>query len=197
MSSTQSSSDERRRGGIGVFMLTAAAGTIATVGSVGMPQHMQGIAPEAAAFAIRATAGSANTSTIKVGVLRGGIASLISDQAKLAVGAAGLKRLQNFLSLPDAWDGPSSRPASLASIDAFSSFFASTGLQPLGLAVFLSPRGNVVTNWKDAKGQLVELEFDAHEGTSYFIEQTEDEGIAESDFALSQMLHEYVINASA
>lgn len=122
-----------------------------------------------------ATSATHRSSTLKSGLLREDISTLISNRAKSALGSTGVHRLQNFLRLQAGWDGQSSKPIDLRSVAAFSDFFAETGLQPDQLGVFMSAQGNVVVNWPDRDGQLVELEFQSSE-LEYFIERNEEEG---------------------
>ena len=90
------------------------------------------------------TSDTQQSSTVKEGLLLEDVSTLISDAAKAAIGAAGLKRLENFFRLQAGWDGKASKPIELNSIALFSSFFAETGLRPHQLGLFMSARGNVV-----------------------------------------------------
>lgn len=129
---------------------------------------------------IVATADTHQSSTIKPGLLQEHVSTLISERATVAVGAAGLKRLESFLQLRPGWDGNHSKPVDLQSVETFSNFFSSTGLRPNKLGVFMSAQGNVVVNWPDQNGSLVELEFQPS-GVEYFIEKTGDEDLVTSD----------------
>ena len=122
-----------------------------------------------------ATSDTQQSSTVKVGLLQGDQATLISAPAKEAIGANGLKRLETFFRLQAGWDGTASKPIDLNSVAVFSRFFAETRLNPERLGVFMSARGNVVVNWPEQDGQLVELEFHS-DGVDYFIESASDEG---------------------
>ena len=130
------------------------------------------------------------SSTVKVGLLQEEVSTLISDAARVAVGPAGLKRLENFFRLQAGWDGRASKPIDLNSVAVFSSFFAETGLRPDRLGVFMSAQGNVVVNWPDQDGQLVELEFHSS-GVDYFIERRGEEGaVARGDIGFSKLLRQ-------
>lgn len=122
-----------------------------------------------------ATTDTYGASKIQPGALRESSLTLIGVNAQEAIGPNGLKRLASFFALGPGWDGPDSKPISLGSVGQFSSFFEATGLRPHGLGVFMSSRGNVIVNWPDDGGDLIELEF-TEAGIDYFVERTEDEG---------------------
>ncbi|HVK54061.1 MAG TPA: hypothetical protein VM532_03435 [Burkholderiales bacterium] len=135
-----------------------------------------------------ATSNTQQSSTIKVGLLQEDVSTLISDAAKAAIGTTGLKRLENFFRLQAGWDGKGSKPIELKSVEVFSSFFAETGLRPNQLGVFMSAQGNVVVNWLDQEGQLVELEF-LPSGVEYFIAKSGEEGTTMGDIGFSKLLN--------
>lgn len=115
------------------------------------------------------------------------VTTLISGPAKDAIGTNGLKRLETFFRLQAGWDGTASKPIDLNSVAVFSRFFAETRLNPKRLGVFMSARGNVVVNWPEQDGQLVELEFHSG-GVDYFIESVGDEGtVANDDVGFSRL----------
>ena len=135
------------------------------------------------------TSDTQQSSTVKVGLLLEDVSTLITDAASAAVGTAGLKRLGNFFRLQAGWDGRASKPIDLNSVAVFSSFFAETGLRPDQLGVFMSAQGNVVVNWPDQAGQLIELEFHSS-GVDYFIERSGEEGtVKRGDFGFSKLLN--------
>ena len=135
------------------------------------------------------TSDTQRSSTVKEGLLQQGVSTLISDAARAAVGAAGLKRLENFFRLQAGWDGKASKPIALNSVAVFSSFFAETGLRPDRLGVFMSAQGNVVVNWPDQDRHLVELEFHSS-GVDYFIERSgEESSVARGDIGFSKLLN--------
>lgn len=135
------------------------------------------------------TSDTQQSSTVKVGLLQEDVSTLISDAANAAVGTAGLKRLGNFFRLQAGWDGRASKPIDLNSVAVFSSFFAETGLRPDQLGVFMSAQGNVVVNWPDQAGQLIELEFHSS-GVDYFIERSGEEGTDKrGDFGFRKLLN--------
>lgn len=135
-----------------------------------------------------ATSDTQQSSTIKGGLLKEHVSTLISDAATVAIGAAGLRRLENFFRLQAGWDGKFSKPIALNSVMVFSSFFAETGLRPDRLGVFMSSQGNVVVNWPDPDNQLIELEF-TPSGVEYFIEKDEEEGIVpKGHFGFSKLV---------
>lgn len=101
---------------------------------------------------------------------------LLGSASKEALGAHGVQRLCDFTLCQAGWDGPNSKPLDLTSVIAFSRFVDETNLRPKGLAVFMSALGNVVVNWLEASGDMVELEF-SEEGIHYFIESTSNEGV--------------------
>ncbi|MFC5438513.1 hypothetical protein [Rhodanobacter ginsenosidimutans] len=124
-------------------------------------------------------------------VLAGGLHDRIGPSAKAVLGELGIQRLESFLQLRAGWDGPTSKPIRLDSIDVFSQFFSDTALRPEQMGVFMSAEGNVVVNWLDKTAQLVELEFDP-DGVNYFIENGEIEGtISANDLSLSGVPHAF------
>jgi hypothetical protein len=100
----------------------------------------------------------------------------LSDAAALALGDAGRDRLERFRALHANWDGAGAQPLSSQSLEAFSQFFRDSGLRPTGMAVFMSPDGNIAVNWVEGGGALVELEF-VGTGVHYFFEASDEEGI--------------------
>lgn len=127
-------------------------------------------------------------STIKVGLLQANDSTLIGEDARSVIGAAGLKRLQSFLRLQNGWDGKSSKPINLKSVEVFSSFFADSGLRPKELGIFMSAQGNVVVNWPDHDDRLVELEF-LPNGVEYFMESSGEEGtVPKGDIGFSKLM---------
>lgn len=127
-------------------------------------------------------------STIKVGLLQANDSTLIGEEARSVIGAAGLKRLQSFLRLQSGWDGKSSKPINLKSVEVFSSFFADSGLRPKKLGIFMSAQGNVVVNWPDQDDWLVELEF-LPNGVDYFMESSGEEGtVPKGDIGFSKLM---------
>ena len=127
-------------------------------------------------------------STIKVGLLQANDSTLIGEEARSVIGAAGLKRLQSFLQLQSGWDGKSSKPINLKSVEVFSSFFADSGLRPKELGIFMSAQGNVVVNWLDQDDRLVELEF-LPNGVDYFMERSGEEGtVPKGDLGFSKLM---------
>lgn len=142
----------------------------------GLPQTPQTIS--VTGYAV--TPDTQQFSVIKAGLLDRGVSTLISDAAKAAVGHAGLNRLQTFFQLQAGWDGPSSRPLDLSSIETFSDFFSRTRLQPEGLGVFMSAQGNLVVNWPDPDNKLIELEFHSS-GIDYYAEHSGEEGTVVRD----------------
>ena len=127
-------------------------------------------------------------STIKVGLLQANDSTLIGEDARFVIGAAGLKRLQSFLRLQNGWDGKSSKPINLKSVEVFSSFFADSGLRPKELGIFMSAQGNVVVNWPDHDDRLVELEF-LPNGVEYFMESSGEEGtVPKGDIGFSKLM---------
>jgi hypothetical protein len=109
------------------------------------------------------------------GLLHENVSTLISAAAKAAIGSTGLSRLEAFFQLQPGWDGKASKPIDLNSVADFSKFFDETSLCPSGLGIFMSAQGNMVINWPDQKGQLIELEFHSS-GVDYFVERNEEEG---------------------
>jgi len=134
-----------------------------------------------------ATSHTQQSSIVKAGLLQDDQTTLISGPAKDAIGTNGLKRLETFFRLQAGWDGTASKPIDLNSVAVFSRFFAETRLNPKRLGVFMSARGNVVVNWPEQDGQLVELEFHSG-GVDYFIESVGDEGtVANDDVGFSRL----------
>ena len=127
-------------------------------------------------------------SMIKVGLLQANDSTLIGDAARSVIGTAGLTRLQSFFQLQGGWDGKSSKPIDLKSVEVFSSFFSDTGLRPKQLGIFMSAQGNVVVNWPDQDNRLVELEF-LPNGVDYFIESSGEEGtVPKGDIGFSKLM---------
>lgn len=144
-----------------------------------------------------ATFDTQQSSTVRVGLLQEGISTLIHDAAKAAIGDTGSKRLENFFRLQAGWDGDASKPINLNSVEVFSNFFAETGLHPDRLGIFMSAQGNVVVNWPDQDGQLVELEF-LPSGIEYFIERSGEEGaVAKGDIGFTKLLYRLADTAEA
>lgn len=128
------------------------------------------------------------SSAVKAGLLYENVSTLISNPAKVAIGSAGIKRLESFFKLQSGWDGRDSRSISLNSVADFSNFFDETGFCPEKLGIFMSAQGNVVINWPDQRGQLVELEFHSN-GVDYFVEENGEEGtLSKEDLGFSGML---------
>ena len=146
-------------------------------------------APRGSSVVEYTTSKTQQYSTVKEGLLRENVSTLISNAASAAVGPAGVKRLGNFFRLQAGWDGRSSRPIDLNSVAVFSDFFAETGLRPGQLGVFMSAHGNVVVNWPDQAGELIELEFHSS-GVDYFIERSGEEGtVGVGDIGFSKLLN--------
>lgn len=125
------------------------------------------------------------SSTVFVGQLH----DKISPSAKAALGELGVQRLESFMQLRAGWDGPDSRAIRLESIEVFSQFFADTALHPKQMGVFMSAEGNIVVNWLDQGGQLVELEFDP-KGINYFIEDGgKEDTVFAGDLGFSGVSH--------
>ena len=142
-----------------------------------------------------ATADTPHAATVKIGVLQNDESTLLSGAAMAAIGATGLKRLKDFFDLQAGWDGRASKPISLQSVDVFSRFFEDTGLRPERLGIFMSSQGNVVVNWPDPGGELIELEFQPA-GIEYFFERSDEEGfVPRSDLGFS-MLHSKLTKAT-
>lgn len=101
----------------------------------------------------------------------------LSEAATRALGDDGVERLERFKKLRANWDLQGARPLDTDSLAAFSQFFRDTGLEPEGLAVFMSRDGNVMVNWVDEGDSVIELEFAAN-GVRFFVERTGAEGVA-------------------
>ena len=176
----------------GSFSGTVGSSMIAIAHLLAIPAYAaesQRLAPRGAIVVGCATSDTQQSTTVKVGLLREDVSTLISDGANAAVGAAGLKRLGNFFRLQAGWDGRASKPIDLNSVAVFSSFFAETGLRPDQLGVFMSAQGNVVVNWPDQAGQLIELEFHSS-GVDYFIERSGEEGtVQRGDVGFTKLLN--------
>ncbi|KAB0575358.1 hypothetical protein F7Q92_18610 [Ideonella dechloratans] len=143
--------------------------------------------PRSVTVVNRITSDTQQSSIVKSGLLQDDQTTLISPPAKDAIGANGLRRLEAFFHLQAGWDGTASKPIDLNSVVVFSRFFEETRLNPKRLGVFMSARGNVVVNWPEQDGQLVELEFHSS-GVDYFIESSGDEGtVANSDIGFSKL----------
>jgi len=158
-----------------VALCKAALAAMSTYAE-GLPQTPQTISVTGYA----ATPDTQQFSVVKAGLLHGDESTLISDAAKAAVGLAGLNRLQTFFQLQAGWDGPSSKPLDLSSIETFSDFFSRTRLRPEGLGVFMSAQGNLVVNWPDSDNKLIELEFHSTD-IDYYVERSGEEGTVVRD----------------
>lgn len=75
------------------------------------------------------------------------------------IGANGVERLATFARLSPGWDGKDSRSLSTHSLKRLSEFCSRFDLKTRDIATFMSHAGNVVINWHDAQGGLVEMEF--------------------------------------
>ena len=193
MNSTLSIRDRAQYRMPGSFSGTVGSSMITVVNLLAMPianaTEALWPAPRGVIVVECMTSDTQQSSTVKEGLLLEDVSTLISDAAKAAIGAAGLKRLENFFRLQAGWDGKASKPIELNSIALFSSFFAETGLRPHQLGLFMSARGNVVVNWHDQDRHLVELEFHAS-GVDYFIESSGEEGtVAKGDVGFSKLLN--------
>jgi hypothetical protein len=148
----------------------------------------QGPAPRGLIIVDRTTLDTQQSSTVKVGLLQEDVSTLISDAARGAVGTAGLKRLENFFRLQGGWDGQASKPIDLTSVEVFSHFVSQSGLRPDQLGVYMSAQGNVVVNWPDHGGRLIELEFHSN-GVDYFVERSgEEDTVTSGDIGFSKLL---------
>ncbi|WP_068857468.1 hypothetical protein [Perlucidibaca aquatica] len=137
-------------------------------------------------FTEYATSDTWQSSVVKPGP----VSMLLSDAAKRVIGEAGLMRLRDFIQLQAGWDGRASRPLNLSSVTAFSAFFDKTRFFPAKMGIFMSAQGNVVVNWPDAAGKLVELEFNSLR-VDYFIESSGvEESVAMGASGFNQILDE-------
>ena len=188
---TLSMNDRPQYRGTGLFSGTVGSSVIAMAHLLAIPANAVETprpAPGGLIFVGCTMSDTQHSSTIKVGLLQEDVSTLISDAAKVAIGTAGLKRLENFLRLQAGWDGRASKPINLNSIAVFSGFFAETGLRPDQLGIFMSNQGNVVVNWPDQDGQLVELEFHSS-GVDYFIERSrEEDTVASGNLGFRKLL---------
>ena len=153
------------------FDVTALAATLSA--------RVEAIAQTLQTISVKDDAATPDTQqslVVKAGLLQDGVSTLISDAATAAIGGAGLNRLQGFFQLQAGWDGPSSKPLDLSSIETFSNFFSRTRLRPPRLGVFMSAQGNLVANWPDNNNKLIELEFRSTE-IDYFFEHSGEEGM--------------------
>ena len=110
----------------------------------------------------------------------------LSDAAVRALGADGVERLERFRKFRANWDGEGARTLARDSVETFSQFFRDAGLRPNEMAVFMSREGNVMVNWIDDFGGLIELEF-AGAGVSFFLGSWGEEGVATA-FAVARLL---------
>lgn len=108
------------------------------------------------------------------------IQDLLGTTSRGALGANGIQRLEDFTRFDAGWDTPGSQPLDIKSVVSFAKFFDETSLHPTGMSVFMSSSGNVVANWLEAFGQMIELEF-SPDGIHYFIESASDEGVHPND----------------
>jgi hypothetical protein len=179
MSLAQYSSSISEYPGAGVPSTVGGTVVIAMTCLLGMPMvqavEVQRYMPSSVIVANSATRDTLQSSTVKAGFLQEKTSTLISNAAKVAIGNAGFKRLENFFLLSAGWDGSASKPIDLSSVVVFSRFFSETGLRPNRLGIFMSAQGNVVVNWLDQDERLVELEF-LPTGIEYFIERSGEEG---------------------
>ena len=175
-------------GTVGGTVVIAVANLLAM--PMAQPMEPQRFVPSRITYATPASLDDTQQSLmVRVGLLREGVSTLISEGAKAAIGNAGLKRLENFFNLQAGWDGGESQPINLKSVEVFSNFFAETGLRPEGLGLFMSAQGNVVANWLGRDGQLVELEF-LPSGIEYFIERSGEEGVVpKGDIGFTKLLN--------
>lgn len=114
--------------------------------------------------------------------------SCLGDEARSAVGNDGMARLESFRRLRFDWDRQGASPLDDSSARALSEFFRVTKLTPKRLGLFMSPCGQLITNWEDVDGNLVELEFLSGR-VMYFIERTGEEGqVTRDDIGISSLL---------
>lgn len=120
----------------------------------------------------------------------------ICDAAAVAIGSRGVDRLLGFKSLAPGWDGEDSHALSLQSLQRFSEFFSASQLTSLGVAVFMSHAGNVVINWHDGKGRLIEIEFFPKK-IEYFVESSAlDDSVLISEDGMSrvyEIIRDYIV----
>ncbi len=163
--------------------IVAMASFLAVPSASAAPQYIDLQNP---VFTEYATSDTWQSSVVKPGP----VSMLLSDAAKRVIGEAGLMRLRDFIQLQAGWDGRASRPLNLSSVTAFSAFFDKTRFFPAKMGIFMSAQGNVVVNWPDAAGKLVELEFNSLR-VDYFIESSGvEESVAMGASGFNQILDE-------
>lgn len=87
------------------------------------------------------------------------LSALLNDASKSALGAGGVARLSDFENLASGWDGLDAAKLSFKSFETFNYFFALTNLKPPRMGAFMSSEGNLIVNWVDQFGKIIELEF--------------------------------------
>jgi hypothetical protein len=116
------------------------------------------------------------------------IHDVLGTSARNALGAHGVERLNQFAKFEAGWDAPNSKPLDIRSVISFARFFEETSIRPIGVSVFMSSSGNIVINWLDKAGGLIELEFD-EQGIHYFNESASDEYmLPDTDVGRTQLL---------
>jgi hypothetical protein len=107
-----------------------------------------------------------------------GVMEYLSGATKEALGIQGTQRLLSFAELGAGWDGGSGNLLQLSSLARMDEFFGSYDIRPAGLGVFMSQDGDLIVNWLDAQGFIVELEFSSSKVAAFF-EATEESMVME------------------
>jgi len=110
------------------------------------------------------------------------VPELLAPQVKELIGKNGVSRIQSFAALKPGWDQGRGQRLSPDSLRHFNGFFGFGNLRPKGLSVFLSVDGNLIGNWLDDEGNVIELEFSGGE-FSYFVEASGEESVAKYSVA--------------
>lgn len=92
-------------------------------------------------------------------------------------------RLVLFLSYPNGWDSGRGKALSYESVDGLYSFLEQTDKLPDTTSIFMSSSGNIVLNWNDAKGNLVEIEFFGNTKIDCYTASNDDEFEIQNDAA--------------
>lgn len=120
----------------------------------------------------------------------------ISSQAEDALGDDGMDRLERFRSLKENWDGKGARTLDKTSVRAFSEFFRDSGLRPDGLAVFMSPSGQLIVNLEDKSNNLVEMEFQQQRLLYFFEDSGEENSVARDDIGVTELYQKLKASAA-
>lgn len=84
----------------------------------------------------------------------------LPPETKQALGGGGLSRLEAFAKLQPGWDDGDGLGLQVDSLGMMNRFWVKTqNAMPQRLGLFMSQDGNLLANWPDSSGRIVEIEF--------------------------------------